>query len=253
MNFFKPFGCRVWAVKPKPNRDVKFGLLAWDGILLGYKNDYSAYRFYRLEDKQIIPAKHTYFDEADFPMGPAAGCATMPYGVNKMPSFNAACPLPYAKEETDVPPIEDQTQLDLDEQEELAQIKDHLDVLRRRVQQGATGAQPASIPDKADQVSRPIVQQGDPVKPLSSNIDVRNIRTDRRQQAYIVTALVDPKNHKQAMGSPEQKDWREAKLKEISNMLQHKVWVQRPRQEGDLPIPSTWAYRRKLGPENQVI
>ncbi|KAI7960944.1 hypothetical protein MJO28_001433 [Puccinia striiformis f. sp. tritici] len=35
LNFFRPFGCRVWAVKPKQHRDTKFGSNSWEGVLIG--------------------------------------------------------------------------------------------------------------------------------------------------------------------------------------------------------------------------
>ncbi|PLW51571.1 hypothetical protein PCANC_15226 [Puccinia coronata f. sp. avenae] len=34
-------------------------------------------------------------------------------------------------------------------------------------------------------------------------------------------------------------------------MKHHKVWIQRSATPEDAPIPSTWAYRRKLGANNQ--
>jgi histone deacetylase 1/2 len=45
-NFFKPFGCRAWVVKPKENCDIKLGALSWEGIFIGYENDYSSYRIF---------------------------------------------------------------------------------------------------------------------------------------------------------------------------------------------------------------
>lgn len=36
-------------------------------------------------------------------------------------------------------------------------------------------------------------------------------------------------------------------------MKSHGVWTERPIQRGDHPIPSTWAYRSKLGPDNSII
>jgi transposase InsO family protein len=43
MGFFRPFGCRAWALKPKANRENKFDAILWGGTLVGYVNDYSAY------------------------------------------------------------------------------------------------------------------------------------------------------------------------------------------------------------------
>jgi hypothetical protein len=47
--------------------------------------------------------------------------------------------------------------------------------------------------------------------------------------------------------------WKEAELKEIENMKKHQVWIERPQQSSDKPISSTWAYCRKLGPDNQIV
>jgi hypothetical protein len=65
--------------------------------------------------------------------------------------------------------------------------------------------------------------------------------------------LANPKSHKLAMKSSDSLQWQEAEKKEIENMLCHDVWTERPRRANDSPIASAWAYRRKLGPDNQVI
>jgi transposase InsO family protein len=51
--FFKPFGCKAWALKPKFKREKKFNAISWDGTLMGYANDYSRYRIYWHEDCQF--------------------------------------------------------------------------------------------------------------------------------------------------------------------------------------------------------
>jgi transposase InsO family protein len=107
-NFFKPFGCRAWVVKPKENRDIKLGALSWEGIFIGYENDYSSYRILRVNDKQIITAKHVHFDEATFPDCPALNRSVTEIGINKLPSFTAEEPMPFA-EELDLPMTDDQT------------------------------------------------------------------------------------------------------------------------------------------------
>ena len=40
---FCPFGCKVWSVKPDVNQERKFDSVSWEGILVGYSNDYSTY------------------------------------------------------------------------------------------------------------------------------------------------------------------------------------------------------------------
>ena len=164
----------MWAVKPKANRDAKFLSLAWEGILLGYENNYSAYQVYCPDDKTIFPTKHTYFDEADFPACPAAGRTTIAYGVNKLPAFNEADALPYAEDDCPLP-TEPSTHQDNDEEEEIRQIKDHLATLRRRV---ARQAEHSPIPDPATVVgtdARPMVQAKQTLSQISSAIDPANI------------------------------------------------------------------------------
>ena len=42
LEFFKPFGCKVWINKPKQNRNDKFDEFAWECVLIGYENDFSS-------------------------------------------------------------------------------------------------------------------------------------------------------------------------------------------------------------------
>lgn len=44
VNFFRPFGCKAWILKPKQNREGKFDSISWEAILIGYNNDYSSYK-----------------------------------------------------------------------------------------------------------------------------------------------------------------------------------------------------------------
>jgi hypothetical protein len=119
LNFFKPFGCRAWVVKPKENCNTKLGPLPWEGILIGYENDYSSYRILRTEDKQIITAKHAHFDEATFPVCPALNRSVAEIGINKLPSFTTEEPMPFAEEPDSI--IKDQQTIS-EEEEEIDQI-----------------------------------------------------------------------------------------------------------------------------------
>jgi hypothetical protein len=53
MHLFRPFSCRTWMLKPEANRNAKFDAISWDGVLLGYENDYLAYQVYHF-DKEIV-------------------------------------------------------------------------------------------------------------------------------------------------------------------------------------------------------
>jgi hypothetical protein len=55
------------------------------------------------------------------------------------------------------------------------------------------------------------------------------------------------------MAGPESLEWKEAERKKVDNMIKHDVWIQRQQVPADLPIPATWAFRKKLGDKNQVI
>jgi transposase InsO family protein len=68
IKFFRPFGCKVWSLKPEIYHKTKFDLIAWEGVLIGYSNDYSTYKVVQLNNKQIINVKHAYFEEDVYPL-----------------------------------------------------------------------------------------------------------------------------------------------------------------------------------------
>ena len=39
MEFFWPFGCKTWIIKPAEKRSSKFNAISWDAILLVYSNN----------------------------------------------------------------------------------------------------------------------------------------------------------------------------------------------------------------------
>jgi hypothetical protein len=86
-------------------------------------------------------------------------------------------------------------------------------------------------------------------KLISSNIDESNILNYSRRTALISLA---PKTHHQAMKGEETDKWKEAEKKEYENMDSHKAWLVRGRKEEYSPIPLTWAFRKKLGSNNEV-
>ena len=44
IKFFQPSGCKVWLVKPVVNCEKKFDAVAWEGVLVGYSNNYLTYK-----------------------------------------------------------------------------------------------------------------------------------------------------------------------------------------------------------------
>jgi hypothetical protein len=99
------------------------------------------------------------------------------------------------------------------------------------------------------------VEDFQPAKEIASTIDTANIVQGKSfwQPLCFVTIVANPKLHYHAMKSAEAMRWKEAEHKEIANMKKHNVWIERPRLPLDQPISSTWAYRKKLRPDNQVI
>jgi hypothetical protein len=55
------------------------------------------------------------------------------------------------------------------------------------------------------------------------------------------------------MSSNNKDEWIKAEQREINNMILHKFWVEVPAHPDIVTIPSTWAYKKKLGSKNKVI
>jgi hypothetical protein len=108
LEFFKPFGCKAWVLKPKQKRDAKFDAIAWEGTLVGYENDYSCCRIYNHGDGKFEYSRKVQFDEQTFPHCPAISkslevCAS---GGMDIPVFAGKPILPF----DDTPVVEDPSQ-----------------------------------------------------------------------------------------------------------------------------------------------
>jgi hypothetical protein len=194
----------------------------------------SSYRIFWHVDQKIIHTRQVQFDESVFPH-----CKALCKSLSATPS----------RENDSLPIFQSDPILPYDEEE---QVNSSHNVPEE--QQGEDSQEPSSVelPSGRRWV---YVQDFQPEKPIESNINAQNIiqggRT--RRKACFVTSIIDPKSHNMAMNSLEQQHWIEAELKEVNNMKKHQVWIERPRMPADCPIASMWAYRRKLGPNNQVI
>ncbi|POW16678.1 hypothetical protein PSTT_01147 [Puccinia striiformis] len=215
IQIFRPFGCKAWALEPELYHEKKFDSLAWEGVLIGYTNDYSTYKILRLQDKKIINIKHVHFEEEVFP-----GCSALNKSLdnlnisNNMPIFHQSQEVKLNKNHAT-------------EQEE----QDHLQELFEEEVQGER-------------------ERLEGKKIINSNIDQSNILNYSRRTA-LMTAT--PKTHNQAMKSNETSDWKKAEQKEYQNMQEHDGWLVRLKKAYDSPIASTWAFRKKLGANNEVI
>ncbi|MBW0505197.1 hypothetical protein O181_044912 [Austropuccinia psidii MF-1] len=67
INNLRPFGCKTWVRIPDSAIMGKFDAVSWEGIMLGYENQVSAYWILRLADKSVVISRHAKFDESIFP------------------------------------------------------------------------------------------------------------------------------------------------------------------------------------------
>jgi hypothetical protein len=253
MSFFRPFGCKAWVVKPNQLRGSKFDPISWEGIMIGYSNNYLAYRIVRKDDKKIFETKHAYFDESSFPGLAAINPSTDLFPLDPLPDFSGRTPFPFSQDDSalgqsDLDPDSEQDQLDPDHlMDECPSEDDEAD------------GPPDSDTEMAEAESvrpprRLILRLGPHPTKVTSDINPQNIlvRSRRSAASYSVTT-VEPKNHFQALRSDEKDQWLAAEKKEIENMHEHNVWIEIPRLTTHSCIPSTWAYKKKLGVNNQVV
>jgi transposase InsO family protein len=97
---FRPFGCKTWMMKPKHLRGSNFDSVSWDGIVICYSNDYSAYKVICLADKSIIETRHAYFDKSVFPLLGALNPSVDHFPHSGLPDFESAALFPFQEEDT---------------------------------------------------------------------------------------------------------------------------------------------------------
>ena len=67
LQWLKPFGCLVFVVKHKEQREGKFEAVAMAGVMLGISENHSGYRVQMLQDKTVRIARDVRFYEEIFP------------------------------------------------------------------------------------------------------------------------------------------------------------------------------------------
>ncbi|PLW27994.1 hypothetical protein PCASD_26554 [Puccinia coronata f. sp. avenae] len=241
--FFRPFGCKVWIVKPNQLRNAKFDSIAWDGVLLGYSNDFSCYRVIKTDSMTITDSKHVYFDESIFPRLNALRPSVDLSPYSRLPDFSGQSALPFDDEDSEL----DHQPMDLDQHDDEDAIMnegpdlDQEDDLQE--EEPISSAQPRRL----------VLRLGPHPTQVTSAVDPSNILARRtRSAAVFSTTVVEPSTHAQAMASKEADAWIAAESRELDNMRDHSVWVELPREDCHHAIPSTWAYKKKLGADNQV-
>ncbi|PLW28356.1 hypothetical protein PCANC_23994 [Puccinia coronata f. sp. avenae] len=240
--FFRPFGCKVWIVKPNQLCNSKFDCIAWDGVLIGYSNDFSCYRVVKTESKTVVDSKHVYFDESCFPNLTALNPSLDLFPHSRLPDFSAPSTLPFDNEDS----TSEEHSMDLDQPEDEDAIMNDSPDMDDDDEEEADSA-PAPPPQRL------ILRLGPHPTQISSGVDPQNILARRtRSAAAFTTGAVEPSTHAQAMASTERDSWIAAEARELENMKEHRVWIEIPREERHHVIPATWAYKKKLGAENQV-
>ncbi|PLW15159.1 hypothetical protein PCASD_14593 [Puccinia coronata f. sp. avenae] len=252
---FRPFGCKTWMIKPKHLRTTKFDSVSWDGIVIGYSNDYLAYKVIRLPDKSIIETKHAYFDESVFPTLGALNPSVDHFPHSGLPDFESAALFPF-QEEDNLNTFQDEGGAP-DEQEEERMVLDNDEVHEQEQPLEDQAEVPVSSWEDSLPAPPPrrLIIHG-PRHPtlINSSVDSGNIlRYSRRPAVAFSAHTVEPRNHLQAMNSNDKDEWVKAEQREIDNMLAHNVWNEVPARPDIVSIPSTWAYKKKLGSNNEVV
>ncbi|PLW21092.1 hypothetical protein PCASD_21744 [Puccinia coronata f. sp. avenae] len=259
IGFFRPFGCKKWVVKPPEKRTSKFDPISWDAILLGYSNDYSCYRVIKTESMEITDTKHAYFDESCFPSLRALNPSPDLFPHSCLPDFSALSSLPFDDDEdfnqpsgmsvshhesTTPSPLEDEV-----EREGSPSV--HEDEV---MQEGDSNVGPSDGLEHDSPPRRLVLRLGPHPTRIDSSINPNNIVSHRTRGAvaFSVTST-EPANHAQAMACDDSVHWKKAEEVEIANMLSYNVWEEIPLQSHHHTIPSTWAYKKKLGADNQVV
>ncbi|MBW0480414.1 hypothetical protein O181_020129 [Austropuccinia psidii MF-1] len=91
----RTFGCKAWVRIPPIKRRSKFESIAWEGIMLGYENQASAYQILRLQDKRVVISRNVKLNETNFPnLLPPLNSKKLPHPV---PMISPKAPNPYAE------------------------------------------------------------------------------------------------------------------------------------------------------------
>jgi hypothetical protein len=229
-------------IKPNHLRSTKFDSVSWDGIVIGYSNDYSAYRVIRLQDRNVIETRHAYFDESVFPSLSALNPSVNHFPHSAMPDFDSECLFPFQEE--DATSFQDENGSSFDN-EAMEVDDDHTantnnETVENGEEEDQSEDNPGEIPDVPQ---RRLIVHG-PRHPtlVDGSINSANILRYRRRPAVAFnTHTVEPRNHSQAMSSYDKIEWANADKREIENMKAHKVWNEIPARPNVITIPSTWA------------
>ncbi|KAH9458192.1 hypothetical protein Pst134EB_033400 [Puccinia striiformis f. sp. tritici] len=219
LQVLRPFGCSTYSLIPKERRTFKLLPTAERGIMLGYENDFSSYRIYKLAAKKVFSVRNVKFNEAVFP------------GLVGQPS------------------ITDEDFCVMDDK-----FEDSIEPLPEPV----TDAEPAPTSSEPCPVIIPETPQEPTLnsarlapKDINSAISTDNILSvDRRGNAILVYLAENetdntPLSYIQALNSANSSLWKKAVEKEITNMESHDVWIIVKKEDGLKCINCTWVFKVK--------
>jgi hypothetical protein len=199
---------------------------------------------------EITDTKQAYFDESIFPPLRALCPSTDLLPHSNLPDFLPNAGLPYDDDDEDLPPASSSPQHEDEVMDEDLPVQED-EAMDEEEEAPAVDDQ--ERPDDNQQRRRLILWLGPHPTCVTSDINPNNIlaRRTRGAVAFSVTST-KPSNHRQAMTCDDADQWKKAEEAEIANMLKHNVWTVTPLLPHHHTIPSTWAYRKKLGADNQV-
>jgi hypothetical protein len=213
LDVLRPFGCLIYCLIPKKRRTFKLLPTGEKGLFLGYENDFSSYRVYKLNERKFVRVRNITFDESSFP------------GL---------------KEHTD----EDTTDV-FDFPSQTAPTSPEDPATNQFLLSNNT---PISAESPNPDVS--ILATKAP-KDISSEISTDNIlNVDQRGNQVLVYLTENvkcdtPISYIQAINSENSTFWKKAIEKEITNMYEHDVWVIVKKESNQKRINCTWVFKVK--------
>ncbi|MBW0549853.1 hypothetical protein O181_089568 [Austropuccinia psidii MF-1] len=213
----KTFGCQAFILVHKNKREWKLSPTSEEGILLGFVNDNSAYKFLRLRDKAVIITGNALFVE------------------DKFPSLDNTSNVPTCSRWVELGQEEDNTFFDCEE----AESKETVDF------------------DQINETLPPIEQSQIPEDPAScspdGDLNAHNILLySRRPKTFIASSTDVPASYSKAISGNKSSLWIEAISKELDSMKRLEVWDVIPLKEDFKLVGTTWVFKLKHNSMNEI-
>ncbi|MBW0473124.1 hypothetical protein O181_012839 [Austropuccinia psidii MF-1] len=208
---------------PPIKRQLKFESIVWEGIILGYENQASAYRILRLQDKRVVISRHVKFNETYFP--------------NLLP------PLKSENSLNPIPPIP------------LSSLRPHSESNDIVDKSDSCSEWEDEFHDTVEEMPQRRIRSIGPRHPtlITGDVSEANILPYQRRAHQTVETSKVPNNYQKAINSRDGNRWKEAISKELNNMEKLEVWTIRDKTPKDHPIPCTWVFKVKEDDQKRVI